>query len=172
MCLTLPFPSWTTRKTYLNFLKPLLIWKKRRHFKILRVARNNCWQWDDPQKVGLGMSLPNSKFSTNIYYLYYDHSYCLSKVKKQTLSLSFCKTSILMLITHSDGRFLFFIRFFLYLHFKFYLLFLFPLQKLPIPSPFACSPTHPFPLPCPGISLHWDIKPAQDQGPLLPVMSD
>jgi hypothetical protein len=25
---------------------------------------------------------------------------------------------------------------------------------------------------CPSIPLHWDIKPSQDQGPLLPLMSD
>jgi hypothetical protein len=37
------------------------------------------------------------------------------------------------------------------------------------PSP--CSPTHPLPLPCPGIPLHWAIEPSQDQRPLLPLMS-
>jgi hypothetical protein len=36
------------------------------------------------------------------------------------------------------------------------------------PSP--CSPTYPLPLPCPGIPLHWSIKPSQNQGPLLPLM--
>jgi hypothetical protein len=36
------------------------------------------------------------------------------------------------------------------------------------PSPYL--PTHPFPLPRPDISLHWGIKPSQDQGPLLPLM--
>jgi hypothetical protein len=38
--------------------------------------------------------------------------------------------------------------------------------------PFPCSPTHPLPLPCPGIYLHWGIQPSQDQGPLLPLMTD
>jgi hypothetical protein len=40
----------------------------------------------------------------------------------------------------------------------------------PLPSP--CSPTHPFPLPGPGIPLYWGIEPSQDQGPFLPLMSD
>jgi hypothetical protein len=35
------------------------------------------------------------------------------------------------------------------------------------PSP--CLPTHPFPLPCPGIPLHWVIEPSQDQGPPIDV---
>jgi hypothetical protein len=32
--------------------------------------------------------------------------------------------------------------------------------------------THPLLLPSPGISLHWNIESSQDQGPLLPLMSD
>ena len=36
-------------------------------------------------------------------------------------------------------------------------------------SPF--SPTHPLPLPCPGIPLHWGIEPSQSQGRLLSLMS-
>ena len=39
-----------------------------------------------------------------------------------------------------------------------------------LPSP--CSPTYPLPLPCPGIPLHWSIKPSQDQGPLISLMSN
>jgi hypothetical protein len=38
------------------------------------------------------------------------------------------------------------------------------------PSP--CSPTHPLPLPGPDIPLQWGIKPSQDQGPLLPLISN
>ena len=42
------------------------------------------------------------------------------------------------------------------------------------PSPYfyecAPSPTHSFPPRCPGILLHWGIKPSQDQGPLLLLM--
>ena len=38
--------------------------------------------------------------------------------------------------------------------------------------PSHCLLTHPLPLPCPGIPLHWDIEPSQDQGPLLPLMPD
>ena len=41
----------------------------------------------------------------------------------------------------------------------------------PIPSP-TLSITNPLLLPFPGITLHWDIKPSQDQGPLLPLMSN
>jgi hypothetical protein len=53
------------------------------------------------------------------------------------------------------------------------------LPEIPIPSIFftpppllwGCSSTYP-PIPAspPGIPLHWDIKPSQDQGPLLPLM--
>ena len=39
-------------------------------------------------------------------------------------------------------------------------------------SPFPCSPTQSFLLSCPGIPLHWGIKPSQDQGSLLPLMSN
>ena len=35
-----------------------------------------------------------------------------------------------------------------------------------------CSPTHPLPLPGPGIPLHWGIEHSQDQRPLLPSMSN
>ena len=34
------------------------------------------------------------------------------------------------------------------------------------------SPTQPFPVPYPDISLHWGIEPSQDQEPLLPLMSN
>ena len=52
-----------------------------------------------------------------------------------------------------------------------------PPQKPTIPPPSPCfyegAPyisTHtPLP-PCPGIPLHWDIEPTQDQEPLLPLM--
>jgi hypothetical protein len=65
----------------------------------------------------------------------------------------------------------FFYIFFLYLHFKCYPISLFPLQKtLILSSPSPCSPTHPLPLPDPGIPLHWGIELAQDQGSLLPLM--
>jgi hypothetical protein len=45
----------------------------------------------------------------------------------------------------------------------------FPLDS-PLPSP--CLPTYPLPLPGPGILLDWGIKPSQDQGPLLLLMTD
>jgi hypothetical protein len=35
-----------------------------------------------------------------------------------------------------------------------------------------CSPTHPFLLPCSDIPLHWGIELSQDQGPLLPLMTN
>ena len=35
-----------------------------------------------------------------------------------------------------------------------------------------CSPTHTLPPHCPGFALHWGIEPSQDQGPLLPLMSN
>jgi hypothetical protein len=33
-------------------------------------------------------------------------------------------------------------------------------------------PTHSLPPPCPGIPLQWGIEPPQDQGPLLPLISN
>ena len=33
-----------------------------------------------------------------------------------------------------------------------------------------CSPTHPLPVPGPGIPLYWGIESSQDQGPFLPLM--
>jgi hypothetical protein len=59
------------------------------------------------------------------------------------------------------------IRCFHYLHCKFYPLSSFPLHP-PIPSPLP-TPT-PIPTSCPGIPLHWGIKPSRDQGPLLSLM--
>jgi hypothetical protein len=61
---------------------------------------------------------------------------------------------------------------FLYLYFKYYPLSWFPIQKPPSLSPSPCSPSHPLLLPGPGIPLHWGIETSQDQGPLLPLMTD
>ena len=58
------------------------------------------------------------------------------------------------------------------LHFKCYPLSWFPLRKLPSPPPSCCSPTYPLSLPGPGIPLYWGIEPSQDQGTLLPLMTD
>ena len=38
--------------------------------------------------------------------------------------------------------------------------------------PSSCSPTHPLLLPCPGSPLQWGIWTSQEQGPLLPLMSN
>ena len=65
-----------------------------------------------------------------------------------------------------------FIRYFLYLHFRCYPFPGFPPQNSLSYLPSPCSPTHPLPILCPGIPLHWGIEPSQDQGPLLPFMSD
>jgi hypothetical protein len=49
----------------------------------------------------------------------------------------------------------------------------FPSENLlspPLPSP--CSRIHPLLLSCPGIPLHWGIKPSQDQRSLLSLMTD
>ena len=48
----------------------------------------------------------------------------------------------------------------------------FPSKNPLCPPVFPCSPTHLLLLPCPGSPLHWDIKPPQDQGPLLSLMSN
>jgi hypothetical protein len=69
----------------------------------------------------------------------------------------------------------YFFGYFIYLHFKGYPLSLFSLQKPPFPSPPPASMrvfSHPLLPPCPGIPLHWGIKPLQDQGLLLPLMPD
>ena len=64
------------------------------------------------------------------------------------------------------------------LHFKCYSLSQFPLLEIsyPISLPVllwgSTPPTHPVPLPCPGIPLQWVIKLSKDQGPLLPLMLD
>ena len=40
------------------------------------------------------------------------------------------------------------------------------------PPHFPCSPTHPLPLPSSGVPLHSGIKLSQDQGPVLPLMTN
>jgi hypothetical protein len=45
------------------------------------------------------------------------------------------------------------------------------LSETPYPIPLFLL-THPLLLPCPGIPLHWGIKSSQDQGSLLPLMSN
>ena len=56
------------------------------------------------------------------------------------------------------------------------MLFPFLVSPLKIPSSYSplspCLPTHPLLLPGPGIPLHWDIEPSQDQGSHLPLMTD
>jgi hypothetical protein len=50
-----------------------------------------------------------------------------------------------------------------------------PPYPIPLSSGFYKSvppPTHLLPLPQPGIPLHCGIKPSQDQGPLLPLISE
>ena len=53
----------------------------------------------------------------------------------------------------------------------------YPFHNLSIPSflsslPFAPPPTHPLPPHHSSIPLRWGIKPPQDQGPPLPLISD
>jgi hypothetical protein len=64
--------------------------------------------------------------------------------------------------------------YFLYLYFKCYPLSWFLLWKWkpPISSPSPCLPTHSLLFPGPGIPLYWGIELSQDQGPLLPLMTD
>ena len=40
------------------------------------------------------------------------------------------------------------------------------------PSSMRVFPTNPLPPSCSRIPLYWDIKPSQNQGPLLPLMPD
>jgi hypothetical protein len=46
-----------------------------------------------------------------------------------------------------------------------------PKAPYALPPP-LCSPTHPLPVPGPGIPLSWGIWSSQYQGPLLPLMAD
>jgi hypothetical protein len=55
--------------------------------------------------------------------------------------------------------FIFLIGYFIYLNFKCYPLSLFPLQNPLSPPSFPYTPTHPLPLPGPGILLYWGIEP-------------
>ena len=45
-------------------------------------------------------------------------------------------------------------------------------SKTPIPFLLLLLTNPPTPMSCPGIPLHWGIEPSQDQGPLLPSMSN
>jgi len=75
--------------------------------------------------------------------------------------------------------FLFF--YWIFFYFTFQMLSPFPVSPLeipyPMPSPlllwgcFPHPPTHSLLPPCPGIPLNWSIKPSQNQGPLLPLIS-
>jgi hypothetical protein len=73
---------------------------------------------------------------------------------------------------------LFLIVYFIYLHFKCYPLSRFPLCKTPTPSALhyfcegAPPPTHPLLPQHPSIPLYWGIKPSQEQGSPLPLMTD
>jgi hypothetical protein len=42
----------------------------------------------------------------------------------------------------------------------------------PFPLPPAPQPTHCIGIPDPGSPLYWGIEPSQDQGSLLPLMTD
>jgi hypothetical protein len=49
-----------------------------------------------------------------------------------------------------------------------------PPPKMPHTLPlllWGCSPNYPLPLLRPGIPIHWNIQPSQDQGASLPLMS-
>jgi hypothetical protein len=62
---------------------------------------------------------------------------------------------------------------FFYLHFKCCPHFLFSPSENPLfPLPSHCSTTNPLLLPGPGIPLYWSTEPSQNQGPLLPLMTN
>jgi hypothetical protein len=45
--------------------------------------------------------------------------------------------------------------------------------KNPLSLPHSpCSPTHPLLLHGPGVPLYWGMEPSQNQGPLLPLMTN
>jgi hypothetical protein len=78
---------------------------------------------------------------------------------QKVLSLSFC------------------IRFLSLYIFVIYISIVIPFPGFPSDNPLSpphcpCSPTHPLPLPSPSIPLYCGIEPSQDQGPLLPLMTD
>jgi hypothetical protein len=73
----------------------------------------------------------------------------------------------------STKRKQFFIRYFSLFTFQMLSPFLVSPTKIPyILHPSLCSPTHPLQLPSPGIPLYWGKEPSQDQGTLLPLMTD
>jgi hypothetical protein len=71
---------------------------------------------------------------------------------------------------------LFFFSFFffnqIFSFFTFQMLFPFLVSPPKTPYPILPPSAHPLPLPCAAIPLHWTIWPSQDQGPLLPLMSN
>ena len=79
--------------------------------------------------------------------------------------------------------FLFYLFFFYWIFYLFTFQMLFPFQISPLQTPYPIPPypasmrvlphpsTHSHPH-RPSISLHWGIKPSQDQGPPLPLMPD
>jgi hypothetical protein len=74
----------------------------------------------------------------------------------------------------------FFIGYFIYIYFLLDILFIYISNIIPFPSfpsknplspPLSpCSPTHP--LPFLVLAFPWVLEPSQDQGPLLPLMTD
>jgi hypothetical protein len=69
--------------------------------------------------------------------------------------------------------FFFFFFFFLTFFIRYFLLYISnAIPKPPYTLPMPCSPTHPLPLPGPGIPLSWGIWSSQYQVPLLPLMAD
>jgi hypothetical protein len=97
-----------------------------------------------------------------------DNNCAFPSVEQTEQTLSACHNGLCFFFFHSSS---FFIRYFLYLHCKFYPLSSFLLRKSPYLPPHPPN-NSPLLLPSLGILLQWGIKPSQDQGPLLSLMSD
>jgi hypothetical protein len=85
------------------------------------------------------------------------------------------KIKIENIIFNIKGNYSFSLSFIKYFLFTFQMLS--PFLSLPSKNPLfltssPCSPTHPLPLPGSGSPPYWGILPSQDQGTLLPLMTD
>jgi hypothetical protein len=110
-------------------------------------------------------SHPNQELLCVLYI--YMHIYIYIYIYSNLIFLNFC--------SYYYYYYYYFIEYFLYLHFKCYPLSRSPLWKPPPPASLRVLPhplTHPLLPSCPGIPLHWGIKPPQAQGPLFPLMSN
>jgi hypothetical protein len=129
--------------------------------------------WLRQSVLSLIVPLWSYTLNTHFYWFRHDfHDYVLSQSFHFPWDFNLYYPNPILKMWETLFSFLFFLLDIFYWHLKCYPLSLFPLWKPLISSSPPYSPTQPLPIPRPGIPLHWVIKPLQDQGPLLPLMSD